>query len=107
MGMLTEIHASDGSVYWIVCGFPGEMNDVKWVAFEEQYGEARTPQDVCYMIWTTVPYTGDSFLRPATRVDCWDASASIKCVYKVADAPLMRSMPVWNFMKMVAFAEAI
>ena len=41
MGMLTEIHASDGSVYWIVSHFPGEMNDVKWMAVEEKYGEAR------------------------------------------------------------------
>ena len=35
MGMLTEIHASDGSVYWIVSSFPGGMNDVKWMAVEE------------------------------------------------------------------------
>ena len=46
MGMLTEIHASDNSIYWIVYDFPGEMNDVTWMAAETQYGEARTPRDL-------------------------------------------------------------
>ena len=66
MGMLTEIYASDGSIYWIVSEFHGEMNGVKWVAVEDQYGEARTPQDLYYMIRATVPHTSDGFLRPAT-----------------------------------------
>ena len=55
MGMLTEIHASDGSVYWIVSTFPDEMNDAKWMAVEAQYGEARTPEDLYNMIRATVP----------------------------------------------------
>ena len=43
MGMRTEIHASDGSVHWIVSTFPDEMNDAKWMAVEAQYREARDP----------------------------------------------------------------
>ena len=34
MGMLTEIHASTGAIYWIVSSYPGQMNDVKWMAVE-------------------------------------------------------------------------
>ena len=107
MGMLTEIHAADGSVYWIVSTFPDEMNDVKWMAVEAQYGEARTPEDLYNMIRTTEPHTGDGFLRPAVPADCWGASTSLEGVYKVVNIPRMLSMPVWNFMEMVAFAEAI
>ena len=59
------------------------------------------------MIQDVVPYTGDGFLRPATPADCWTASSSTEGVYKVVNIPLMRSMPVWGFLEMVAFAEAI
>ena len=59
------------------------------------------------MIQTTVPHTGDGFLRPAVQADCWTANASLEGVHKVVNIPLMRSMPVWNFMEMVTFAEAI
>ena len=106
MGMLTAIHASDGSVYWIVSTFPDEMNDAKWMAVEAQYGEARTPEDLYNMIRTMAPHTGDGFLRPAVLANCW-GPASLDGVYKVVDIPRMCSMPVWNFMEMVAFAEAI
>ena len=105
--MLTEIHASDGSVYWIVSSFPGEMNDVKWMAVEERHGEARTPQDLYNMIQTTVPHTGDGFHRPAVQAGCWTANASLEGVYKIVNVPLTCSMPVWSHMEMVAFAEAI
>ena len=59
------------------------------------------------MIRTTEPHTGDGFLRPAVPADCWGASTSLEGVYKVVNIPRMLSMPVWNFMEMVAFAEAI
>ena len=70
------------------------MNDVKWMAVEEQYGEARTPRDLYNMIQTTAPHTGDGFLRPAVQADCWTANASLEGVYKVVNILLMRSMPV-------------
>ena len=107
MGMLTEIHASDGSVYWLVSTFPGEMNDVKWMAVEERYGEPHAPQDLCNMIQTTVPHTGYGFLRPTVQADCCTANASLEGVYKLVDIPLMRSMAVWSHLEMIAFAEAI
>ena len=70
MGMLTELHAADGSVYWLVSTFSDEMHDAKWMAVEAQYGEARTPEDLYNMIRSTVPHTGDGFLRPAVLADC-------------------------------------
>ena len=51
MGMLTEIHVADGSVFWIVSEFPGEMRDCKWMAVEERYKEARTPHGLI-ACWT-------------------------------------------------------
>ena len=107
MGMLTEIHSSTGAIYWIVSSFPGEMNDVKWMAVEEKYGAARSPEDLYNRIPTTVPYTGDGFLRPAVPADAWNPGSSLEGVYKVVDIPLMRSMAVWSHLEMVAFAEAI
>ena len=59
------------------------------------------------MIPTTVPYTSDGFLRPALQSDCWNPGSSLEGVYKIIVIPLMRSMPVWSHMEMVAFAEAI
>ena len=106
MGMLTEIHASDGSVYWIVSTFPEEMTDAKLMAVEAQYGEARAPEDLYNMIRTTGPHTGDGFQHPAVLADCWGPS-SLDGVFKVVDIPRTCAMPVWNFMEMVAFAEAI
>ena len=71
-----------------------------------RYKAARTPQVLLDMIETVTPYTGDGFLRPATAADC-SSGASFAGVYKVVDIPLMRSMPVWGFLEMVAFAEAV
>ena len=79
----------------------------KWMAVEEKYGEARTPEDLYNIIPTTVPYTRYGFLRPAVHSDCWNPGSSLEGVYKVIDIPLMRSMAVWSHMEMVAFAEAI
>ena len=107
MGMLTEIHAADGSIYWIVSEFPGEMRDVKWMAIEDRYREARCPQDLYNMIEAVAPCTGNGFLCAATPTDCWTAGASLKGVNNVVNIPLMRSMPVWGFLEMVTFAEAI
>ena len=107
MCMLTEIRAADGSVYWIVSEFPGGMRDVNWMAVEDQYKEARTPQYLYNMIQAVVSYTGDGFLRPATPADCWTGGSSVEGVCKVVNVPLMRSMPVWGFLEIVAFAEAI
>ena len=83
------------------------MRDVKWMAVEDQCKEARTPQDLYNMIQAVVPYTGDGFLCPATPVDCWTASSSLEGVYMVVNIPLMRSVPVWGFLEMMAFVEAI
>ena len=106
MGMLPEFHAADALVYWIVSTCPDKLIDAKWMAVEAQYGEARAPQYLYNMIRTTVPHTGDGFVRTAVRADCW-GPASLEGVCKVVDIPRMRSMPVWGFMEMVAFAEAI
>ena len=106
MGMLTEIHAADGAVYWIVSEFPGEMRDVKWMAVEDRYKEARTPQELYGMIEAVLRYTDDGFLRTATAADGWTGH-SHEGVFKVVDVPLMRSMPVWSFLEMVAFAKAV
>ena len=77
------------------------------MAVEDQYKEAKTPQDLYNMIQAVAPYTGDRFLRSATPADCWTAGSSVEGVYNVVNTPLMRSMPVWGFLEMVAFAEAI
>ena len=106
MGMLTEIHAADGNVYWIVSEFPGEMRDVKWMAVEDRFKEAKSPQDLYNMIEAVAPYTGGGFLRPAMLADCWTGS-SCEGVFKVVYVPLMPSMLVWGFLEMVAFAEAV
>ena len=106
MGMLTEIHTSSGAIYWIVSSYPGEMNDVKWMAIEQQHGDARTPEELYNRIPTSIPYMGDGFLRPAVQADAW-AGAPLEGVYKVIDIPLMRSMAVWSHLEMIAFAEAI
>ena len=76
------------------------------MAVKDQSGEARTPEDIYHVIQTTAPRTGDGFLRPATQADCWAASSALEGLYKVVNVPIMRSMPVWTFMEMVAFAEA-
>ena len=57
------------------------------------------------MIRATEPHTGDGFLRPAVLADCWGAITSLEGVFKVVDIPQMLSMPVWNFMEMVAFCR--
>jgi hypothetical protein len=46
MGMLTEMHASTGAVYWMVPSYPGQMNDVKWMAVEQQFADANTPEEL-------------------------------------------------------------
>ena len=107
MGMLTEIHASNGAIYWIVSSYPGEMHDVKWMAIKEQSGDAGSPSDLYNRIPTTVPYIGYGFVHPAVPSDAWNAGSSLEGVYKVVDIPLMRSMVVWRHLEMVAFAEAI
>ena len=76
--MLTEIHSSTGAIYWIVTSFLGEMNDVEWMAVEEKYGAARSPEDLYNRIPTTVPYTGDGFLRPAIPADAWNLGSSLE-----------------------------
>ena len=45
-------------------------------------------------------------MRPATPADCW-AGGFCEGVFKVVDIALMRSMPVWGVLEMVAFAEAV
>ena len=55
MGMVTEIHAVDGAVYWIVSVFPGAMRDAKWMAVEDRLKEARPPQELCSMIEAVLP----------------------------------------------------
>ena len=107
MGMLTEIRASNGEVYWIVSSFPGEMNDVKWMSIEDQYGDARTPEELYNRVPTSLPYTGDGCLRPVVLSDAWAVGSSLEGVYKVVDVDLVRSMAVWSHLEMMAFAEAI
>ena len=82
------------------------MRDVKWMSVEDRYKEAWAPQELLIMIEAVIPYTGDGFLRPAAAADCW-VGHSHEGVFKVVDAPLVRSMPVWSFLEMVAFAEAV
>ena len=105
MGMLAEIHVADGNVFWIVSEFPGKMRDVKWMAVEDRCNEARTPQELFHLIDTVHLHTRDGFLRPATRADCGHGS-SHEGVFKVTDVPLFRSMPIWGWLEMVAFAKA-
>ena len=111
MGMLTEIHASTGSVYWIVSSFPGQMNDVKWMAVEQQFRDANTPEELYDRIPKCIPYLGDGFLRPAVAADQWPLAIrfnqGLEGVYKVVDMALYRSMAVWSHMDMIAFAETI
>ena len=106
MGMLTEMHASTGAIDWVVSSYPGQMNDVKWMAVEQQHADARTPEELYNRIPSTIPYMGDGFLRPAVQADAW-AGAQLEGVYKVVDISLMRSMAVWSHLEMIAFAEAI
>ena len=106
MGMLTEIHASTGDIYWIVSSYSGERNDVKWMAIEQQHGDARTPEELDNRIPTSIPYMGDGFRRLAVQAETW-AGAQLEGVYKVTDISLMRSMAVWSHLEMIAFAEAI
>ena len=65
----------------------------------------RAPQELFQPIETVHPYTGEGFLRPAARADCWYGS-SHEGVFKVTDVPLFRSMPIWSWLEMVAFATA-
>ena len=103
MGMLTEIHAAHGSVYWISSEFPGDWRDCKWMQIEEKYLGARAPKEIVDMIEEVTPYTGGGFLRPATPAEC--PGASTEGVYKMTDIPLVRSMPVWSWNEMIAFAK--
>ena len=73
---------------------------------EDRFKEARALQELFNMIGTVLPYTGDGLLRPAIGADCWWGH-SPEGVFKVVDIPLMRSMPVWGFLEMVAFAKVI
>ena len=41
MGMLTEIRAADGSVYWISSEVPSEWRDCTWMQIEAKYLGAR------------------------------------------------------------------
>ena len=111
MGMLTEIHASTGAVYWIVSSYPGQMNDVKWMAVEQQYADARTPEELYRRIPTWIPYLGDDFLRPAVPSDQWPLAdhhnQGLADVCKIVDMDLFRSMAVWSLLEMIAFAETI
>ena len=111
MGMLTEIHASTGAVYWIVSSYPGQMNDVKWMAVEQQHADARTPEELYNRIPTCIPYLGDGLLRPAVPSDQWPGAAhhnqGLADVYKIVDMDLFRSMAVWSHLQMIAFAETI
>ena len=104
--MLNEVHAEDGSVYWIVSSFPDEMRDDKLMTVEDKLGEARAPEDLFNMIQKTTPYTGDGFFRPATQADTW-YDASHEGVFKIVDIPLMKAMPVSSFYSMVTFAESV
>ena len=70
MGMLTEIHVKDGSVYWVISEFLVEMRDVKWIEMEDKHKEARTLQEIFDMIETVKPFAGDGFLRPASPYEC-------------------------------------
>ena len=106
MGMLAEIHASTGGIYLIVSSYPGEMHDVKWMAIEQQHGDARTPEELYNRIPTSIPYMGDGFLRPAVPADAW-VGASLESVYKIVNIPLTRSMAVWSHLQTLAFAESI
>ena len=98
MGMLTEVHTSSGDIYWIVSSYPGEMNDVKWMAIEQQHGDARTPEELYNRIPTMIPYMGDGFLRPAVPADAWAGAVhhnhTLSGVYKIVDIPLFRAMAV-------------
>ena len=111
MGMLTEVHTSSGDIYWIVSSYPGEMNDVKWMAIEQQHGDARTPEELYNRIPTMIPYMGDGFLRPAVPADAWAGAVhhnhTLAGVYKIVDIPLYRAMAVWSHLQMLAFAESI
>ena len=49
------------------------------------------------------PYTNDGFLRPATPQEC--LGASNEGVYKAANIPLLKSMPVWTWDELVASAK--
>ena len=82
------------------------MRDCKWMmAAEGRHKEARTPQELFQLIETIHTYTGGGFLRPATAADCWYGS-SFEGVFKVADVTLFRSMPIWSWLEIVAFAKA-
>ena len=111
MGMLTEIHASTGAVYWIVSSYPGQRNDVEWMAVEQQHADASTPEELYRRIPTCIPYLGDGFLRPAAATDqCPLAihfNQGLADIYKVVDMALYRSMAVWSHLEMIAFAETI
>ena len=111
MGMLTEIHASTGAVYWIVSSYPGQMNDVKWMAVEQQFRDVNTPEEPYHRIPKCIPYLGDGFLRPAAAADQWPLAIrfnqGLEDVYKVVDMALYRSMAVWSHMERIDFAETI
>ena len=83
------------------------MHGVKWMPIEDQYGDAKSPEELYNHIPTSLPYTSDGFLRPAVASDAWTTGSSLEGVYKVVDVDLMRSMAVWSHLEMIASAEAI
>ena len=104
MGVLTEIRARDGSVYWISSDFPGEWNDVKWMAVEARYSTALTPAQLYDMIEEAKPYTGDGFLRPVEAHEC--TTCGHEGVFVAVKPDMVRDMPVWQFSQVLAYAKA-
>ena len=102
-GVLVELRDEFGNVYWISCDFPGEWNDVKWMAVEEAH-KATSPRELFDMLEEIHPYTGDGFLRPATRSQCF--GEDVTGVYKVVDIQNYCAMPVWSWSNILAFSKA-
>ena len=68
---------------------------------EEKDLGARTPRELFDMIEEVQPHTGA--LRPATAAERTGGTA--EGVYKVTNSPLLRSMPLWSWDKLIAFAK--
>ena len=71
MGMLVELRASDGDIFWIPATYPREVKDCKWMRVEEDMGPVATPAELFARIQAIKPYLGDGMLRPATQSECW------------------------------------
>ena len=104
-GMLTEVVASDGSVYWMLAEYPTDWHDVKWMAVEERHAGAASPAQLFAMLEQVRPYMGDGMLRQVTQQELCKGTPD--GVYKVVDPKLVLAMPLWKWGDMLSFVKEV